>query len=188
MAIVQKIRDLFTQVEIEVDEDIVPAPPTTYRVRPLTEDQIREVMLLNLRCFRKGENYNKYTFRYLLNEPAVLSYRAVTPEDRMVGFIFIIAKKEGIAHITTIGVAPEHRKRGIGRMMLEHAEDALAAKNIHSIVLEVRVSNSTAQKLYTDTGFVIMQRLRGYYRNGEDAYLMSKVVPRDIPPERKFVR
>jgi ribosomal-protein-alanine N-acetyltransferase len=188
MAIVQKIRDLFIQAEPEEKEDVVPAPPTTYRVRTLTEDQIREVMLLNLRCFQKGENYTKYTFRYLLNEPAVLSYRAVTPDDRMVGFIFIIANKEGIAHITTIGVAPEHRKRGIGRMMLAHVEGTLAAKDIHSIVLEVRVSNSSAQKLYTDAGFVTMQRLSGYYRNGEDAYLMSKVVPRDIPNSQKFVR
>ncbi len=179
MAIVQKIRDLFTQAEPAEEESVIPAPPSTYRVRTLTEDQMREVMLLNLRCFQKGEHYSKYTFRYLLNEPAVLSYRAVTPEDRMVGFIFLIAKEEGIAHITTIGVAPEHRKRGIGKLLLEHAESALAARDIHSVVLEVRVSNSSAQKLYTDAGFITMQRLTGYYRNGEDAYLMSKVVPRD---------
>ena len=187
MAIVQKIKDFFIQAEPEPDEDAVPAPPTSYRVRTLTEDQLREVMLLNERCFRKGENYNKYTFRFLLNEPSVLSYRAVTPENRMVGFIFVITNNEGIAHITTIGVAPEHRKRGIGRLLLTHVEKALAAKGVDSIVLEVRVSNGAAQKLYSDSGFFILQRLVRYYRNGEDAYLMSKVVNRDDESDT-FVR
>ena len=52
MALVQKIRDFFIQAEPEPEEDVVPAPKTIYRVRTLTEDQLREVMLLNLRCFR----------------------------------------------------------------------------------------------------------------------------------------
>jgi len=187
MAIVQKIKDFFIQAEPEPEEDVVPAPPTSYRVRTLTEDQLREVMILNVRCFRKGENYNKYTFRFLLNEPTVLSYRAVTPDNRMVGFIFVINNDEGIAHITTIGVAPEHRKRGIAKMLLAHVERALAAKGVDSIILEVRVSNAAAQKLYSDAGFVILQRLIRYYRNGEDAFLMSKVVPVNSDSET-FVR
>ena len=176
MAIVQKIKELFIQAEPVEQEDVVPAPPTDYAVRPLTMDQLREVMLLNIRCFQRGENYTKYTFKYLLTEPTVLSYRAVTSEDRMVGFIFIIGADESIAHITTIGVAPEHRNRGIARMMLESAEQALLKKGFDSIVLEVRVSNDAARNLYISRGYVVVQRLLGYYNNGEDAYLMSKVL------------
>lgn len=176
MAIVQRIRELFVPAGEDSDDEVVPAPETAYSVRPLTEDQLREVMLLNLRCFRRGENYNKYTFKYLLTEANVLAYRAVTEDGRMVGFIFVIANDESIAHITTIGVAPEHRKRGIARMMLDHAEKALGNKGYGSIVLEVRVSNAAAQKLYTGAGYVTVQLLADYYNNGEDAYLMSKVV------------
>lgn len=176
MAIVQKIKELFNQAEPAPEEEVVPAPPTSYEIKPLTIDQLREVMLLNLRCFRKGENYTKYTFKYLLTEPTVLGYRAVTPEGRMVGFIFIIANEESIAHITTIGVAPEHRNRGIARMLLDHAEKALSDKGLDSVVLEVRVSNEAAQNLYMSRGYVILQRLNSYYNNGEDAYLMSRII------------
>ena len=176
MAIVQKIKELFIQAEPAEEEQIVPAPLTDYAVRPLTLDQLQEVMQLNLRCFRRGENYSKYTFKYLLTEPTVLSYRAVTPEGRMVGFIFIIASEPGIAHITTIGVEPEHRNRGIARMMLERAEEALLEKGFDSVVLEVRPSNDAARNLYSSRGYVVVQRLMGYYTNGEDAFLMSKVL------------
>lgn len=176
MAIVQRIRELFVPAEVEREEEIVPAPPSEYSIRTMTEKHLREVMLLNLRCFRRGENYTKYTFKYLLSDPNILSYRAVTPDDQMVGFIFVIGTNETIAHITTIGVAPEHRKRGIAGMLLEHAEDSLVKKGFDSVVLEVRVSNSAALELYSRAGYVVMQRLSKYYNNGEDAFLMSKVI------------
>lgn len=176
MAIVQRIRELFVPAEVEREEEIVPAPPAEYSIRTMTEKHLREVMLLNLRCFRRGENYTKYTFKYLLSDPNILSYRAVTPDDQMVGFIFVIGTNETIAHITTIGVAPEHRKRGIAGMLLEHAEDSLVKKGFDSVVLEVRVSNSAALELYSRAGYVVMQRLSKYYNNGEDAFLMSKVI------------
>ena len=39
--------------------------------------------------------------------------------------------------------------------------------------LEVRCSNTEAVKLYQDLGMDIKQRLKSYYRDGEDAYMMS---------------
>ena len=174
MALVQKIRDLFVQAEPEIEEPVVPAPSTVYSIKSLTEDQLKEVMLLNLRCFKSGENYSRYTFKYLLSEPNILSYRAVTPKDKMVGFVVIIANGESVAHITTIGVAPEHRKRGVARALLGHAEERLKKKGFDSLVLEVRVSNKGAQTLYSKAGYKVIQKLPRYYNNGEDAFLMSK--------------
>ncbi len=178
MAIVQKIREFLIQAEPEPfnQDTIAQAPHTEYDVRPLTIEHLKEVMSLNTRCFRKGEHYTKYTFKYLLTDAGILSYRAVTPEGRMVGFIFVIANDESIAHITTIGVAPEHRQRGIASRLLVHAEESLLKKDFNSVVLEVRVSNTAAQNLYGSSGYCVVQRLQRYYNNGEDAYLMSKVI------------
>ena len=39
--------------------------------------------------------------------------------------------------------------------------------------MEVRCSNTAAVKLYEKIDFVIQQRLKAYYRDGEDAYLMA---------------
>jgi ribosomal-protein-alanine N-acetyltransferase len=97
-----------------------------------------------------------------------------TTEGELVSFAFIMINQNGAAHLTTIGVAPEHRRRGIAVRMLEHLERALLAKGIGTIMLEVRVSNHGAQKLYLRSGYSVVQRIASYYSNGEDGYLMMK--------------
>jgi ribosomal-protein-alanine N-acetyltransferase len=176
MAVFQSIRNFFvappTFVEPEV---IVPAAPTVYEIHPLTDKQLKEVLKLNLRCFKTGENYTEYTFSYLLSEPNSLSYRIVAPTGQMVAFIFVMTNREdGTGHITTIGVAPEHRRRGLANKLLVHAEDALRKRDIGVVMLEVRVSNRPAQNLYKGFGYAIVQRLNHYYNNGEDGFLMVK--------------
>ena len=39
--------------------------------------------------------------------------------------------------------------------------------------LEVRCSNTEAVKLYERLGMSVKQRLKSYYRDGEDAYMMA---------------
>lgn len=176
MAVLQTIRNFFIPLDAAASEPetVVPAPATEYYVRPLTDKNLNEVLRLNVRCFRNGENYTKHTFSYLLGESRNLSYRIVTPADEMAGFVFVLVNEDGSAHLTTIGVAPEHRRRRLASRMLDHVEDALRLRNVRTIVLEVRVSNTTAQDLYRDAGYSVVQRLAKYYNNGEDCFLMLK--------------
>ena len=174
MAVLQTIRNLFVPVELGEPEIVVPALPTSYSIHPLTDKNLNEVLRLNVRCFRNGENYTKHTFNYLLGEPRNLSYRIVTSGGEMVGFVFVLVNEDGSAHLTTIGVAPEHRRRNLAKRLLRHVEDALRAREVFTIVLEVRVSNTSAQDLYRAAGYSIVQRLAKYYNNGEDCYLMIK--------------
>lgn len=176
MAVLQKIREFFIpqQPETIEPETIVPAPPDAYEIRPLTEKYLEEILKLNLRCFRDGENYTKHTFSYLLAEPNCLSYRLFTPNGNIVGFIFVMTGEDGAGHITTICVAPEHRRRGLARKLLSHAETALRKRGINTVRLEVRAGNAIAQNLYRNRGYAVVQRLAHYYNNGEDGFLMVK--------------
>jgi len=175
MAVFQSIRNLFVPANVFEPEIIVPAPPTVYEIHPLTDNQLKEVLKLNLRCFKAGENYTKHTFSYLLGETNSLSYRIVTPTGQMAAFIFIMTSREdGTGHITTIGVAPEHRRRGVANKLLRHAEEALRTRGINVVMLEVRVGNRAAQNLYRGFDYAIVQRLPKYYNNGEDGFLRVK--------------
>src|SRR5580765_6816277 len=153
MAVLETIKNFFVPVDNSVREPIVPAPPTEYDIRPLTLDHLPEVLRLNLRCFRNGDNYTKHTFSFLLNEPRTLGYRMVTPTGEIVGFAFVMVKENNSAPLTTIGVAPEHRRRNIARRLMEHIETSLRNREIGTIMLEVRVSNTSAQDLYRRTGY-----------------------------------
>lgn len=174
MAVLETIRNFFIPTVYNEPEEIIPAPLTTYEIRPLTLDQLPEVLRLNIRCFRNGDNYTKHTFEYLLNEPRTLSYRMVTPRDEIVGFAFVMVNENNAAHLTTIGVAPEHRRRKIAERLLEHVEAALKQREVGTIMLEVRIGNESAQNLYRRTDYTIVQRISKYYNNGEDCFLMMK--------------
>lgn len=173
MAVLQSLRNLFYPVE-PVEDTIVPAPPCSYSIKKLTVADIDRLLRLNLRCFKQGENYTKHTFNYLLTQPQSLGIAAETPAGELTGFVLLMNNPDGAAHITTIGVAPEHRRRGIGRKLIKEVDRMLIKKGVSTVVLEVRVSNTEAQELYSQAGYSIVKRMQRYYHNGEDGFLMMK--------------
>lgn len=150
------------------------AAPWRYDIRPLTVAQLDECWRLDQRCFIDGEAYSRETFEYLLTSPESVSYRAVTPDGTMVGFIVGIVEPDATGHVTTLGVAPEHRRRGIAERMLLKVEDGFRRRGVRITRLEVRSVNTGAQDLYHKLGYAITQRLPRYYSNGGDGLLMVK--------------
>lgn len=176
MAVLESIRSFFQPVLLPEDETIAPAPPTTYAIRPLTIKDLNEILRLNIRCFRNGDNYTKHTFDYLLTEPRTLSYKVESASGDAVAFAFVMMNDNGSGHLTTIGVAPEHRRRGLAQELIAHVEQASRDRKVGTMVLEVRVGNVGAQILYKRLGYVIVQRINKYYNNGEDCFLMMKAL------------
>jgi ribosomal protein S18 acetylase RimI-like enzyme len=97
-----------------------------------------------------------------------------TASGEMAAFAFVLLNADGAAHLTTIGVAPEHRRRGLAARLLSHLEEVLRIKGVSTIVLELRVSNLAAKSLYTEAGYSLVNRLTKYYSDGEDCFLMVK--------------
>jgi ribosomal-protein-alanine N-acetyltransferase len=182
MAVLKKIRSRWwSQDEGGAAEDYEPpsASPLVevrYEVRPLTVSQLDECWRLDQRCFVDGEAYSRETFEYLLTAPESVSYRAVTPNGMMVGFIVGLIEPDRTGHITTLGVAPEHRRRRIAQRMMEKAEDGFRRRNVRVVRLEVRSVNTGAQQLYRNLGYIVTQRLPRYYSNGGDGLLMIKAL------------
>jgi len=77
------------------------------------------------------------------------------------------------AHVTTIAVDPAHRGKGVGELLLNTLIDHAYELGGRQITLEVRVSNTSAQRLYVKYGFQPAgTRTRYYTDNGEDALIM----------------
>ncbi|QUH06454.1 ribosomal protein S18-alanine N-acetyltransferase [Saccharopolyspora erythraea] len=81
------------------------------------------------------------------------------------------------AEVHTIGVDPEHQRKGIGRMLLKalltRADQLRAA-----VFLEVRTDNDAAIELYRRHGFEIVGLRRRYYQpSGADAHTMRRAAP-----------
>lgn len=180
MAVLKKFRTRWwspSDVPFEAEKKEKPVAPSwgqRYDVRPLTISQLDECWRLDQRCFIDGEAYSRETFDYLLTAPESVSYRAVTPGGVMVGFVIGLIEPDHTGHITTVGVAPEHRRRNLAKRLMNQVEEGFSKRNVRLVRLEVRVLNIAAQKLYESLGYTITQRLPKYYSNGGDGLLMLK--------------
>ncbi len=96
----------------------------------------------------------------------------------IVGFCnyWIVADAQGRGgevHILAIATHPDHRRLGVGRVLLAHALDQGRAQNASLATLEVRRGNVPAIALYERAGFRTVHVRRQYYQdNGEDALVM----------------
>ena len=89
--------------------------------------------------------------------------------------ILYLAGDEG--DIANLAVLPAYRKRGVGGTLLDTMLQQAWKEQIHTVFLEVRVSNAPAIRLYASRNFQIIGKRKNYYQNPrEDALLMAKAV------------
>ena len=81
------------------------------------------------------------------------------------------------AHIANIAVDKNMRHKGIGRKILEHLLEKAKEKGLEKAMLECRVSNENAIRLYESLGFEVIYRHPEYYTDtDEDAFIMIKYI------------
>ncbi|MBP3672333.1 MAG: ribosomal protein S18-alanine N-acetyltransferase [Oscillospiraceae bacterium] len=81
----------------------------------------------------------------------------------------------GETDMMNIAVSPDYRRRGIGEKLVTELVIQLQAEGNRSLMLEVRASNTPAQKLYEKLGFQMVGRRPRYYHNPkEDALILRK--------------
>ena len=80
-------------------------------------------------------------------------------------------------HITLVAVAPEQRRRGLGRQVLEELLVVARHQGAQHATLEVATTNGAAVALYRSLGFRDAGLRRGYYRNGDDALIQWLRLP-----------
>jgi tRNA threonylcarbamoyladenosine biosynthesis protein TsaB len=91
------------------------------------------------------------------------------------GFILVRAAADE-AEILTIAVAPEARRRGLGRALLDAAAAHAVSLGAQRLFLEVSTANDAALALYRGAGFAQAGLRKGYY-NGQDALILSRTLP-----------
>ena len=149
-------------------------------IRRCEERDLNSVVNINMATL--PEHYSDYFFESLLRElPEAFIVAEV--DDKVIGYImckiefgFSNFRKLGFVkkgHVVSVAVLEQHRGKGIGKALMLEGINGVLSRKSDEIYLEVRVSNSQAIRMYQRLGFQIKSRLRSYYRDGEDAYLMA---------------
>jgi len=99
-------------------------------------------------------------------------------DDAIVGYAGLRAgNRGGDGDIQTVAVAPEHRGKGLGRLLVEALLGEARQRLASSVFLEVRADNDAARGLYASLGFQEIDRRTGYYQpDGVDAIVMALVL------------
>jgi ribosomal-protein-alanine N-acetyltransferase len=96
-------------------------------------------------------------------------YLVAKDENKVVGYIGI-EKILDEKHIINLAVHPDYQGKGIGKRLLQQV-----LNDEEVFFLEVRTSNETARKIYERLGFKVINIRKGYYADGEDAYVMQRM-------------
>jgi [ribosomal protein S18]-alanine N-acetyltransferase len=111
---------------------------------------------------RFGEGWTRSQCAGILPMPGVALMLARAPDGRAAAFsLYRTVHDEG--ELLLLGVAPEFRRNGIGRMLLDHFIDRAREAGASRVHLEVREGNP-AVMLYRSAGFTLAGRRPKYYR------------------------
>ena len=141
--------------------------------------QIREAGLRDLRDIRRLEqlifpqdSYSYTDLLLLLLIPGMHNLKLVDDNGALIGFVSGgRLMGAGRAWIMTIGVHPDHQRRGLGRMLLERCEALLPYAEVY---LTVRQTNLRAMRIYQKAGYRLVRVKEAYYPDGEAGIEMVK--------------
>jgi len=137
---------------------------TAYALRALTAEDLPAMTALDARCFEPGWRY-----------PAdVMADFFLAPGARTLGWFDGTALAAFIlwvrGEIITLDVAPEHRRRGLGRRLMRRALLAIRKRGYRRASLEVDRVNTAAIALYRSLGFTVE---REFQEEGKDRLRMT---------------
>ncbi len=154
-------------------------------IRVLGENDALELLTLRLRALRDAPDSFLSTYETEAAESESVTAerlrRTADAKDSgvlgafddgaLVGMLGIVRetqrKAAHRAHLWGMYVAPEARKRGVGRALLDAAIARLRAAGVEQLHLTVSTSAGSAQRLYRHVGFALVGTLREAMKDGE---------------------
>jgi [ribosomal protein S18]-alanine N-acetyltransferase len=138
------------------------------RFRPMTIDDLDEVMAIERKVFSFP-----WSAGFFRQELQVACARSILAEidGKIVGYVLFWVLP-GAIDIHNVAVHIDYRRRGIARVLLGLVVDEARRQSLDRVMLEVRISNLPAQKLYQVMGFIATGIRKGYYSDNEDAVAM----------------
>lgn len=156
------------QAEERVRHRVTGAVPV--RLRPIGDGDVETAAAMEREIF--SDPWPASFFRGELRQPLV--YARIAERDGRVAGYQLAWLGAGAGHLGNLAVAPDQRRAGVARALMDDLLDQARERGVSGLTLEVRVSNFAAQGLYRVYGFRVVAVRRGYYRDtGEDALVME---------------
>jgi ribosomal-protein-alanine N-acetyltransferase len=156
--------------------------PPSYLIRRMEERDLEQVQMIDrlsfsmpwpLKAYRYELKENPNSLQWVAEVASIEPAAQESPLTGVVGLIVVWMILDE-AHIATIAVHPDYRRRSIAQQLLAVALVEAIQRGASQATLEVRSGNVAAQKLYHRFNFEIVGlRPRYYQDNQEDALIMT---------------
>ena len=148
------------------------------RVKSASVTNLQRLYEIEKECF-SSEAFSMEQLAFLLENPSSISLIALA-DNEIVGFIIGIVheglKTENAGHVFTLDVAEKYRRKGIALRLLKELEKKFKEKNVEESILEVKLDNEAAKKLYKKFGYKEILCLKDYYGKGVHGLRLRKVL------------
>ena len=144
--------------------------------RPYIAEDFDQLYALEEVCFEPPFRFSRRTMRALIQRPHAATWIA-EENGQMTGFAIVewTERKTGVtAYIQTSEVAPEARRRGVGRELMGRIEGSARVAGAAAIWLHVEAENAGAIKLYEAQGYSCQGRQERFYPLGQAALIYVK--------------
>lgn len=140
-------------------------------IRPAAEPDLS--VLADLETLALGADaWSESVLRSELAQPD----RVVLVADRdavVVGYVDVGVVAD-VADLHRVAVVPDRRRQGVAAALLDAGLSAARERGAERMLLEVADDNVAALALYASHGFVRLSRRRGYYAGGRDALVLER--------------
>ena len=128
-------------------------------------------------CFGP-EAFSKSQFNYLITK-AKAHVALLLESQKLAGYLILLFRKNSLQlRIYSVAVSPLKQEKGLGKQLLNYAEQVAIANDKKNLTLEVNEHNQPAISLYLKSEFKITGTKSGYYHDGSTALLMKKKLTR----------
>lgn len=118
-------------------------------------------------------------FEDLLDGQGVFGLLAREDAGRPVGVILCRTVADEV-EVLTVGVAPDARRHGVGKALIEAALATAREAGARACFLEVAVDNEGAIALYERLGFARSGLRKSYYDRGPQGFVDARVMRLDL--------
>lgn len=150
-------------------------------LREATEDDLPIIHEIEESVYPIPWTFNFFRIIYHMNEDLFI---VAMDDDNIIGYtvgeVQVMGRKEAprkAGHVLNIAVCRENQCRGVGTMLLDEIEKRFSDREANIAYLEVRESNSIAQRLYLERGYEYVRTSKDYYGD-EDGFIMTKSLNR----------
>ena len=152
-------------------------PQATPQLRPFRISDLEDAYRLDQTCFPPLIAYSRSelgAFVRMRGAQAWVAELADRGETSLAGFVIVCRDRGGQGHVITVDVAAAWRRRAVGTLLMDAAEDWLRQQGGDTVFLETAEDNTSAQAFYLKRGYSKLRRIEDYYADGSPAWLMAK--------------